>query len=288
MDPSQQRPGRRREGGFRLPNMALIASLFLHPSQSPLVGAAAVGHPIPATSDFAPRLHRRNDGEHVVLADCRDRSGIISSQIAYFAGEPGPNPEDVAVVVTEAGQAALWVNGNTSALFTNTGVTFTATLGPAVAEGQFAGTGENGYGNFSCYQSYVNALYVYSATTCSQVYLCDHSDPPPGEFVLIHAFFQGTLTCHPSSAGRHKPEFQRGHVPGHHHRNSRRRRRGCALHCRRGPRLLVLPSITQEPGSAQPPSKRAGLGHGHPVARASLGDRRPQGPAGHAKYERNV
>jgi hypothetical protein len=151
-----------------------------------------VALPVPAT---APRLDRRNDGEHVVLADCRNRAGVISSQIAYFAGEPGPNPEDVAVVVTEPGQAALWVNGNTSALFTNTAVTFTSTLGPAVAEGQFAGTGENGYGNFSCYQTYVNALYVYSATTCSQVYLCDHSDPPGGFASVLCSRCEEGLRC---------------------------------------------------------------------------------------------
>jgi hypothetical protein len=168
-------------------------TLFL-PSQTPLVGAAAVALPVPAPPT-APRLDRRNDGEHVVLADCRDRAGVISSQIAYFAGEPGPSPEDVAVVVTEAGQAALWVNGNTSALFTNTGVTFTSTLGPAVGEGQFAGTGENGYGNFSCYQSYVNALYVYSATTCSQVYLCDHSDPPGGFDSVLCSRCEEGLRC---------------------------------------------------------------------------------------------
>lgn len=185
MGPSQQRVGRRREVGFRLsrlPNLGLIAGLFLHPSQTPLAGAAAaaVGFPTPATVDAAPRLHRRNDGEHVVLADCRDRAGLISSQVAYFAGEPGPNPEDVSVVVTDPGRAALWVNRNTSALFTNTGITFTARLGPAVEEGQFAGTGNNGYGDFSCYRNYVNSLYIYDSTTCSQVYLCDHSDPPGG------------------------------------------------------------------------------------------------------------
>lgn len=159
---------------LRLPNLALIASLFLHPSHISPASAAAVGY-------SSHRLHARNEGEHVVLADCRDQSGVVSSQIAYFEQDPGPQPKDVAVVVTTPGQAALWVNTNTSGLFTDTGVVFRATLGPRVEEGQFAGTGENGYGNFSCYQNYVKDLYIYEKTTCSQVYLCDHSDPP-GEF----------------------------------------------------------------------------------------------------------
>ncbi|KAH6623692.1 hypothetical protein F5144DRAFT_595815 [Chaetomium tenue] len=169
---------RRRAAGttgsrLRLPNLVLIASLFLHPSHISPAGAAAVGY-------SSHRLHARDEGEHVVLADCRDQSGVVSSQIAYFEQDPGPQPKDVAVVVTTPGQAALWVNTNTSGLFTDTGVVFRATLGPRVDEGQFAGTGENGYGNFSCYQNYVKDLYIYEKTTCSQVYLCDHSDPPEG------------------------------------------------------------------------------------------------------------
>lgn len=176
---------RRRAAGIaglrlRLPNLALIASLFLSPSHISPAGAA------PAVGYSSHPLQARNEGEHVVLADCRDQSGVVSSQIAYFEKDPGPQPQDVAVVVTPAGQAALWVNANTSGLFTDTGVVFRATLGPRVDEGQFAGTGENGYGNFSCYQNYVKDLYIYAKTTCSQVYLCDHSKPP-GKFAC---------TCH--------------------------------------------------------------------------------------------
>jgi hypothetical protein len=175
--------------GLRLPNLVLIASLFLNPSYISPAGAAAVGYP-------SSSLHTRDEGEHVVLADCRDRSGVVSSQIAYFPKDPGPTPQDVAVVVTTPGQAALWVNTNTSGLFTDTGVVFRATLGPRVEEGQFAGTGENGYGNFSCYQKYVKDLYTYETTTCSQVYLCDHSDPPPEGVVAASdggGMSQGTI-----------------------------------------------------------------------------------------------
>lgn len=171
---------RRRGGSPRLPNLALIAGLFLHPSQfTPTVAAAAVGLPaIPLQSSaHLPHLHRRNEGEHVVLADCRDNAGVISSQMAYFPGEPGDTPQDVAVVSTPAGQAALWVNTKTTGFFTVTSTTFVANLGPRVEEGKFAGTGNNGYGNFSCYQIYHEKLYSYGGTLCAQVYSCDHSDP---------------------------------------------------------------------------------------------------------------
>jgi len=104
--------------------------------------------------------------------------------MAYFPGEVGQRPQDVAVVLTSRGQTALWVNANTTGLFTTTGVTFTALLGPRVGDGEFAGVGDNGYANFSCYQRYRKDLYQYGPATCSQVYLCDHSDPP-GKFALV-------------------------------------------------------------------------------------------------------
>ncbi|KAL1843469.1 hypothetical protein VTJ49DRAFT_1579 [Mycothermus thermophilus] len=164
-----------------LPGLAVVASVLmqslLHVSPT-RAAAVPVGLSSPGEHADTGRLLRRAENEHVVLADCRDSNGVVSSQIAYFPDEPGPFPEDVAVVVTQPGQAALWINANTSGLFTDTGVTFTASLGPAVEEGQFAGTGENGYGNFSCYRNYVPRLYTYDNTECSQVYLCDHSDPP--------------------------------------------------------------------------------------------------------------
>ncbi|KAK3346846.1 hypothetical protein B0T25DRAFT_289454 [Lasiosphaeria hispida] len=125
-----------------------------------------------------PALLRRINGENVVLADCRDDNGVVSSHMAYFASSPGPKPQDVAVVQTTPGQAALWINKNTSATFTDTGVTFRATIGPKVADGEYAGTGNNGYGSFSCWQIYSKNLYTYDNTDCSQVYQCNHEKAP--------------------------------------------------------------------------------------------------------------
>ncbi|KAK3689663.1 hypothetical protein B0T22DRAFT_176585 [Podospora appendiculata] len=123
-------------------------------------------------------LRPRRNGEHVILADCVDPSRVVSSQMAYFIGVPGPSPQDVAVVSTEPGQAALWVNTNTSGLFTDTAAVFTSVLGPKVPEGGFAGRGYNNWTDFSCWQKYVTQLYTYDKTVCSQVYDCNH-DPAP-------------------------------------------------------------------------------------------------------------
>ncbi|KAK1829339.1 hypothetical protein QBC39DRAFT_134645 [Podospora conica] len=116
--------------------------------------------------------------ETVVLADCLDSANIISSQMAYFPGAPSSRPQDVAIVATTPKEAALWVNSKTAARFTATNTVFVANIGPKVAQGKYAGSGNNGYGDFSCWEQYTPKLYKYGDTVCSQVYFCDHRDPP--------------------------------------------------------------------------------------------------------------
>jgi hypothetical protein len=129
---------------------------------------------LPLTATAAISIQPRANDEHVVLADCRDGNGHISSQMAYYPGYPLGSPQDVAQVATPNGQSALWAGATTVGLFTTTGVSFTAKLGPKAAEEAFAGTGDNGFGTFTCWQRYRAELYVYSGTTCSMVYDCDH------------------------------------------------------------------------------------------------------------------
>lgn len=100
--------------------------------------------------------------------------------MAYYPGAPNSAPQDVSVVTTPRGQSRLWVSTTTPGLFTTTGVTFTAKIGPQVNDGQFAGTGNNGYVDFVCFQKYAANLYEYDGTTCSQVYDCNH-DPVPSK-----------------------------------------------------------------------------------------------------------
>ena len=160
-----------------MPAAALFASLFL----------LSLGHCISLGDRFAAGargldagdLHRRdNNPEHVVLSDCRDKNAVLSSQMAYFANSPNGSPQDVAVVSTPSGQSRLWAGATTTGLFTDTGVSFKATLGPQGADGSYAGNGTNGYGTFSCWQIYQLNLYQYDSTTCSMVYDCDHRAAP--------------------------------------------------------------------------------------------------------------
>ncbi len=116
---------------------------------------------LPAAAIPGRRAVPITTGEHVVLADCLGPGTTVSSQMAYFPNNTGTKPQDVSVVSTPAGQAALWVSTNTSGLFTDTGVTFKAVLGPQGANGSFAGTGNNGYVNFTCWQRYSPNLYQY-------------------------------------------------------------------------------------------------------------------------------
>jgi len=71
--------------------------------------------------------------ETVVLADCLDSANIISSQMAYFPGPPGPHPQDVAIVATTPKEAALWVNSETAARFTATNTVCVAVVCPSLA-----------------------------------------------------------------------------------------------------------------------------------------------------------
>ncbi|KAL8383222.1 hypothetical protein RB595_006799 [Gaeumannomyces hyphopodioides] len=118
--------------------------------------------------------------EHVVLADCRaGDTTVFSSQVAYFSGSPNDKPQDVAPVVTPANQTRLWPANTTTAFFSTTGTSFTAKLGPPVDLDGFAGTGFNGYTNFTCWRRYQANLYKYDGAICAMSYDCTH-EPMPG------------------------------------------------------------------------------------------------------------
>lgn len=159
-------------GGVSLARLVLAAVCLF--SLTPLALSSA----IPAPPSSPGILVARDPLEHVTLADCRTSAGVLSSQMAYFPGAPNATPQDVAVVSTPAGQLRLWAGATTAGLFTATGTTFTAKLGPQVGDGEFAGTGDNGYGNFTCWQRFAKALYKYGDAVCNQVYDCSHEAAP--------------------------------------------------------------------------------------------------------------
>ncbi|KAK0712863.1 hypothetical protein B0T26DRAFT_603355, partial [Lasiosphaeria miniovina] len=123
-------------------------------------------------------IEKRIEGEHVVLADCV-RDGVAFSEMAYYSTPNGTKPIDVATVNMTTGETADWVGHTTSALFTSTTTTFKAVLGSPEGEGQYAGSGDNGYpGPFYCYVRRVANRYVDKGAVCSQLYDCTHDAPP--------------------------------------------------------------------------------------------------------------
>ncbi|XXG99981.1 hypothetical protein Hte_006322 [Hypoxylon texense] len=127
---------------------------------------------------MASSLWTRANTENVVLADCTgtENVGDLASEVAYFTGSPDNSPDDISVVTTGSHQS--WANRTTSALFTDTGVTFTAVLREHGDAGDYAGTGNNGYGNFTCWQMASTYLYTHNSRNCFVVYDCNHLGAP--------------------------------------------------------------------------------------------------------------
>jgi hypothetical protein len=132
---------------------------------------------------LAYKLHRRAPAEHVVLTNCVDEKGYKSSEMAYYPAAPGTvSYQDFANVTTLPGTHQAWENTITSATFP-TKVIFTANLGDKVKPGEYAGSGENGYGSFSCWGGTGEKVYWHNGKTCSMIYDCDHRSKP-GSYAL--------------------------------------------------------------------------------------------------------
>ncbi|KAI2603638.1 hypothetical protein GGR54DRAFT_622539 [Hypoxylon sp. NC1633] len=128
-----------------------------------------------ASDDDHPILARVNN-ENVILADCTGAQGQLSSEVAYFSGSPDSAPEDIATVTS--GKHHDWANTTTSAYFSDTSVTFTAVLREHSDAGDYAGTGNNGYGNFTCWQTDSTYLYSHNNQNCFAMYDCNHLGTP--------------------------------------------------------------------------------------------------------------
>ncbi|EAA30266.1 hypothetical protein GE21DRAFT_10477 [Neurospora crassa] len=123
-------------------------------------GVIPAGHTqsptLPFTSNSnsqAGRPQKRSKTEHVILCDCLSAQGIRSSQMAYYSAEVHGLPTGgVASVETKFNTTAAWYNDTTSATWADTGVTFKAAIGYHVAENDYLGKGNNGYGDFTCWQ----------------------------------------------------------------------------------------------------------------------------------------
>lgn len=117
-------------------------------------------------------------GETVVLANCQDSSGKwSSSQIAYFSGGTGSNPNAIAVVPGTNGGTVYWEGRTVSATFADGNVFTSHIRGGDIADYAYAGPGENKYTGFYCYHHWQPNLYQSSGGSCGQVYWCDHNAP---------------------------------------------------------------------------------------------------------------
>ncbi len=137
----------------------------------------------------------RGDSEHVVLADCKapDKNYFQSSQMAYYAGSPNDAPD--ATTIVSSGKQQAWAgSGKITGVFSDN-VAFTVEIPVAVGEGQFAGSGHNGYAAFSCYARFKKALYTTeNGTICNGIYDCDRTSPP-GELSNRTPCSQPRLRC---------------------------------------------------------------------------------------------
>ncbi|KAI0835783.1 hypothetical protein F5Y06DRAFT_275357 [Hypoxylon sp. FL0890] len=123
---------------------------------------------------MARSIGRRASNENVVLADCTggQDSNDLASEVAYFSGTPNDTPDDIATVTT--GQYHDWANTTTEAYFSDTGVIFKSVLIQNVTAGDYAGTGTNGYANFTCWQMDPTFLYTNENRNCFVMYDCNH------------------------------------------------------------------------------------------------------------------
>ncbi|KAK4446453.1 hypothetical protein QBC34DRAFT_150484, partial [Podospora aff. communis PSN243] len=133
-------------------------------------------HTSPVTKTPVDRLETRGLDEYVVLANCISDDGVRSSQMAYYPGSPNASPNVVAQ--TSYGQTSVWEYSATAGRFDD-GNVFTATIGPPVAQGEFAGTGKASQGSFSCWRNHRKNLYNWAEHLCTGIYDCNRKSPPP-------------------------------------------------------------------------------------------------------------
>ncbi|KAI1089465.1 hypothetical protein F5B19DRAFT_375422 [Rostrohypoxylon terebratum] len=124
------------------------------------------------------QIWARNTAENVILADCTNPSNLSdqSSEVTYYTGSPDSTPDDISTVTT--GQHWNWSNKTTVGYFSDTGTKFTAVLNPTGHAGDYAGTGNNGYGNFTCWQTDSILVYTHNNRDCYVQYDCNHSGTP--------------------------------------------------------------------------------------------------------------
>ncbi|KAI1458959.1 hypothetical protein F4805DRAFT_107781 [Annulohypoxylon moriforme] len=124
------------------------------------------------------QIWARGTAENVILTDCSNPSNSSdkSSEVTYYTGSPDSTPDDISTVTT--GQYWDWANKTTTGYFSDTGTKFVSVLNPKGQAGDYAGTGDNGYGNFTCWQTNSILVYTHNNRDCYVQYDCNHSGSP--------------------------------------------------------------------------------------------------------------
>ncbi|KAI0884200.1 uncharacterized protein GGS22DRAFT_165109 [Annulohypoxylon maeteangense] len=125
-----------------------------------------------------PRIWARGAAENVILTNCTNPSNSSdkSSEVTYYTGNPDSTPDDISTVTT--GQYWDWANKTTTGYFSDTGTKFVSVLNPKGQAGDYAGTGDNGYGNFTCWQTDSILVYTNNNRDCYVQYDCNHQGSP--------------------------------------------------------------------------------------------------------------
>jgi hypothetical protein len=90
--------------------------------------------------------------ESIILANCADASGSLSSQIAYFNGPAGGSPDAVAVVLTNLGTTVIWEGRDVSATSADGNVFTSKIRGKSISDYIYVGPDQNSVSTFSCHK----------------------------------------------------------------------------------------------------------------------------------------
>jgi hypothetical protein len=122
-----------------------------------------------------PSIALASNDEHILLCNCSDRKGQLSSVMAYYFGNPDGFPAAVASMAT--GRNTVWESAPVSGTFPG-GDTFISNIAASIPAESFAGIGKNNLGSLSCYRkAQVNAIPLLDGTMCSPLYDCNHTPP---------------------------------------------------------------------------------------------------------------
>ncbi|KAK1783332.1 hypothetical protein QBC45DRAFT_400297 [Copromyces sp. CBS 386.78] len=109
--------------------------------------------------------------------------------MAFYSAEVQGLPTGgVAIVDTDFNTTATWYNATMSATWMDTGVTFKAVIGYHVAEDDYVGKGNNGYGDFRCWQRAKTGFAYYlkrDGNVCEMRIDCNKAAAPSTDSAYV-------------------------------------------------------------------------------------------------------